>query len=316
MTLTIRALAKLFIIMLAATLPAAPSHAGSLVLTYMSATGTGNVCSVTQPCTDFSSAIGSALSATGQGRVICLSPVSGSSAGAPDIQGSGLILEIDCPLGGFQQALRFEATGSTERLRGMTLTGAGGLNYGLLHDGSGTLILEDCKFVDTALSGSALDIEPVGPLNLVIRNCRISNSSGGGILLKPNAGGSINATLDHVTIADNSGGGIKIDTTNGPVTLDITDSVVSGNSGNGVNAVGNAGGQTMVSIKNSVIAKNGATGVQANGANAGVLMQMTLLDQNAAGATAVVNGGGILTYGNNSIVGARGAGFTGSAGLQ
>ena len=149
----------------------------------------------------------------------------------------------------------------------------------------------------------------------MIRNSRISNNASG-MVLKPAAGGSINATLDHVTITGNTGGGIKIDTTNGPVTMDITDSVVSNNGANGINAVGNAGGQTMVSIKNSVIAKNGLVGVQANGANAGVLVQTTLLDQNVAGATSVVNGGHISTYGNNSIVGRAGSGFTGSASLQ
>jgi hypothetical protein len=98
--------------------------------------------------------------------------------------------------------------------------------------------------------------------------------------------------------------------------LDITDSVVSKNSGNGINAVGNAGGQAMVSIKNSVIAENGSAGVQANGANAGVLISTTLLDQNAAGALSVVNVGHISTYGNNSIVGSAGSGFTGTAPLQ
>jgi hypothetical protein len=98
--------------------------------------------------------------------------------------------------------------------------------------------------------------------------------------------------------------------------VDIADSVVSNNGGNGINAVGNAGGQAVVSIKNSVIAKNGVAGVQANGVNAGVLLQTTLLDQNANGATSIVNGGHISTYGNNSIVGSAGSGFTATAGLQ
>jgi len=71
-----------------------------------------------------------------------------------------------------------------------------------------------------------------------------------------------------------------------------------------------------VSIKNSVIAENGSVGVQANGANAAILVQTTLFDQNASGATSVLGGGHISTYGNNSIVGSAGAGFTGTAPLQ
>ena len=72
----------------------------------------------------------------------------------------------------------------------------------------------------------------------------------------------------------------------------------------------------MVSIKNCVIAKNGTAGVQANGPLAAVLVQTTLFDQNATGATSVVGGGHISTYGNNSIVGTDGSGFTGTAALR
>jgi hypothetical protein len=147
-------------------------------------------------------------------------------------------------------------------------------------------------------------------------NTRISNNNSGGILLKPAHGGSITATLDRVTITQNAGGGIKIDTTSGPVTADITDSIISNNGGNGINAVGNAGGQAIVNIKSSVFARNGGAGVQANGVNAGVLIATTLFDQNAAGATSVVNGGNMFTYGNNQIVGSAGSGFNHTAGLQ
>jgi hypothetical protein len=175
--------------------------------------------------------------------------------------------------------------------------------------GNGTLILEDCVFADSP--SAALDIEPNGPLNLVIRNSRTSNA-GSGILLKPAAGGSIKATLDHVVITTNSGGGIKADSTNGLITLDISDSVISDNGGNGINAVGGAN-QDIVSIERGVIAKNGAAGVQANGVTAGVLVAATLLDQNASGATSVVSGGNMFTYGDNHVVGSIGSGFTATA---
>jgi hypothetical protein len=41
-----------------------------------------------------------------------------------------------------------------------------------------------------------------------------------------------------------------------------------------------------------------------------------LLDSNTAGATLAVGGGKILTYGNHSVAGTPGSGFTGSAALQ
>jgi hypothetical protein len=72
----------------------------------------------------------------------------------------------------------------------------------------------------------------------------------------------------------------------------------------------------MLNLRNNVIASNGSAGVQAIGANAAALINNTLLDSNVAGATSAVGGGRILTYGNNSIVGNLGSGFTSSTPLQ
>ena len=303
---------RLIAVVLAVVLPAAPSYAVQLM--YVSATGGGNTCSASLPCQDISDAlvIGGAFTAGSHVEVICLDGT--SNAEVSNVLGAGnTVIDVDCPKGfTFGLAITAGATNTTLRLRHLEFKGGGPANSAFQVSGSGTMILEDCVFAD--FPAAAFDIEPNGSLNLVINNSRIS-SNGAGILLKPAAGGSINATLDRVTIADNSGGGIKIDTTNGPVTIDITDSVVSKNAGNGINAVA-AANQGIVSIKNSVIGGNDTAGVQANGANAGVLAQTTLFDQNVAGATSVVGGGHISTYGNNSVVGSIGSGFTGSAPLQ
>src|ERR1700729_1835867 len=106
------------------------------------------------------------------------------------------------------------------------------------------------------------------------------------MLLKPAAGGSITATLDHVTITNNNGGGIKADSSNGPVTVDIFDSNISENIANGLNISSGTGTQNdMVSITRSTIAKNGLVGIQAGGSNGAVMLDATLLDSNASGAT-------------------------------
>jgi hypothetical protein len=200
------------------------------------------------------------------------------------------------------------------KVRNLTFTGnGGGSPTAISFIGSGTLILENCVFEN--FTGAALDIEPNGPLNLVIKNSQISNSAAG-VLLKPAAGGSVTATFDGVTIADNTGGGMKTDSTNGAVTVDISNSTISKNVGNGLNAVGGAGGPNMLNIIHDVIASNGNAGIQANGTNAAALVNGSVLDSNTAGATAVIGAGRILTYGSNSIVGAPGSGFTGSASLQ
>jgi hypothetical protein len=307
----IRAITKLFVVAaaIAASLPVASSRAQNIE--YVSANGNDiNSCTTTQPCADVQGALAKGGLLSGESvRVICIGGSAVNSIGI--FLNQSATADVDCPQGD----LPFFSSGGgvvTVRFRHLRL-GEASVSAAITASSGGTIILEDCVFTDT--TAAELDVEPNGPLNLVIRNSRISNSVSG-ILLKPAAGGSIHAILDHVTIADNTGGGIKIDTTNGPVTTDITDSDISNNGGNGINAVGNAGGQNIVSIKNSVIAKNGAAGVQANGANAGVLVQTTLLDQNTTGATAVVGGGHISTYGNNSIVGSAGSGFTGPAPLQ
>jgi hypothetical protein len=289
---------------LAVVLPAAPSHAENFA--FVSSTGSGGICTTTAPCANVSTAVAD----VGQPvRVICVGGAARDDSSLTLFE-SNYFVDIDCPQGSMAQ-LHLTGPDGTARVRHFTFRNAGFANEILL-TGSGNLILEDCVFADA--TGVALDIEPNGPLNLVIRNCRIS-SSGSGMLLKPAVGGSITATLDHVAITQNTGGGIKIDTTNGLVAAEITECVISSNGGNGINAIGSTY-QDVVSIKSSVIARNGAAGIQSNGANAGVLVSTTLLDQNAAGATSVVAGGHLFTYGNNDVVGSIGSGFTATAMTQ
>jgi hypothetical protein len=293
-------------------LPNTPSYAADSFF-WASNTGTGLDCTFTSPCS-LSAAIAVASAVTGIGQVRCLGPVDPAGTFTNNLQTDGNTVDVNCPQG-FINSLTISSTDQTLRVDGLTMGFPPLSTVNLKFTGSGTLILENCAFVEGNFPSSALDIEPNGALNLVIRNCRISENDAG-ILLKPAAGGSINATLDHVVITDNAGGGIKLDTTNGPVTVDISNSTISKNSGNGMNAVGGAGGPSMFNIHNSIVAKNGAAGVQVNGATAAVMIDTTLLDSNATGATAVLNGGHMLTYGNNRIVGTAGSGFTGPAALQ
>jgi hypothetical protein len=302
-----RIITKLFAIavLLTAFLPIQPSFAERVA--FVSATGGGTACSQTAPCASIDVAV-SAVSPDG-GQIICMTPVEQTS-------GFGFISEtivFDCPSTSWLGGIGFFG-GGVFKFQHIDFNGLNVAPNMIKVTGGGTLILEDCVLEDVA--GTALDIEPTGPFNLVMKNSRISNNTGG-VLLKPASGGGVNATLDHVVITGNTGtsGGIKTDSANGPITLDIYNSTVSNNVGVGVNAR-SGGSLNMVSIKNSVITQNTAQGVQANGANVGVMVQTTLFDQNASGATLVAAGGHISTYGNNSIVGSSGSGFTGTASLQ
>jgi hypothetical protein len=217
---------------------------------------------------------------------------------------------IDCTgtTGAIVGGLTIASGGAEVVLRNLTL---GITGFGVTLQ-SGTVILENAHITGTSIS--AILAQPTSPSTLIVRNCLIDGSAG--VLLKPQSGGGLSARFDHVTITSNSGGGIKIDTTSGPVTVDITDSEISSNAGNGLNAVGGAGGPAIFNIHNSIIAKNETAGVQVNGATAAAMIDTTLLDSNSTGATSVVGGGHMLTYGNNRIVGSSGSGFTGPAALQ
>lgn len=303
----IRTITKLFVV-LAALAPALfTSPAAALQrVAYISSTGNdANPCTAAQPCASFSQAYATVQN---DGEITCLSPPDSENP----IEAGEVNLIIDCPDGVWGNTNGTTITmvlSNTITLRHLTFNNA---VSAIILTGSGTLILEDCIIQNN--SGTALNINPAGALNLVITNTRISTSASG-ILINPASGGSVNASLDHVTITQNSGGGIKIESANGPVTVDIANSVISNNAGNGINAVAGAN-QDIVSIKNSIIAKNGTAGVQANGTNAGVLISNTLLDQNAAGALSVVGGGGIFTYGNNQVVGSQGSNFTSTVALK
>jgi hypothetical protein len=225
--------------------------------------------------------------------------------------------DIDCPAGSWagdgsiSPILTVDA-GLTLTFRNMTFDGVGGANSAIrvVAAGSGTLIFENCVFANS--SRSALDIETGGALNLVIKNSRISNNGTPAVLLKPAAGGSIKATLDHVTVTSNNGDGIQADSTLGVIDLDVTDSEITNNAGNGIVAIAGGSTQDIVSIKSGVMVRNGLAGIEVDGVAAGVLVANTLFDQNTAGATSVVSGGNMFTYGNNQIVGSIGSGFTGT----
>jgi len=313
----IRTIAKLcaIAVLLSAYLHVAPVFAASPTITYVSSTGVDtNPCSATQPCATLFEALFNLFNGNGSdtGQVNCLNPPAGIVELAVEFD-VRLDVTIDCHavLETSSVGVGIAAANNVVRILNLTISGSpGGGGPAITFAGSGTLILENCAFEN--FSGTALDIEPNGPLNLVIKNSRISNNTAAGVLIKPAAGGSVTATFDGVTITNNAGG-LRTDTTNGAVRVDISNSTISNNANNGLIALGGAGGQNMVFVRNDVIASNNQAGIEASGGNAAVLVNNTLLDSNAGGAISAVSSGRILTYQNNNIVGSSGTGFTGTA---
>jgi hypothetical protein len=309
----IRVIAKLFVFTLALTpfVYIEPLFAAA-PLTFLSSSGSGTECIGSQPCGQFSLAIAGVDSG---GEILCLDSLGELAAPIS----TPVSVTFDCPgvwAVNFTSdpALALVGANQVMKIRNLTFNGVNSDSSAIKVTGSGTLILENCVF-ESFSGGTALDIEPTGPLNLVIKNSRISNNGAAGVLLKPASGGSVTATFDGVTITNNAGG-LRTDTTNGAVRLDISNSTISNNANNGLIAIGGAGGQNMVNLSRDVLASNGQVGIEASGTNAAALVDTTLLDSNTGGALSAVSGGRILTYQNNRIVGSPGTGFTGTASPQ
>jgi hypothetical protein len=270
---------------------------------FFAANGTGSTCSQSTPCL-LAAAISQAST----------TPVELSCADSGDISSGATInksLTIDCAgTAGSISGIEVNS-GAVVTLKNFTM--GGNTDNGIYFLG-GTLILENIHFIGAIVN--EINALPSTPSTLIVRNC-VFDHGGAAIVLKPSAGGSLSVQFDHVTVVGNTGGGIRADSSNGPISVDITDSLIADNAANGLNITSGSGTQNnMVNIIRTTIAKNGAVGIQTGGSNAAVLLNASTLDSNTSGATLVVNGGHIVSYGNNQIIGTLGSGFTGSASLQ
>jgi hypothetical protein len=328
-----RLLQALFGLVLAVCLPlhSAWAQGGSAFETFVSRTGSdnGSCISTTNPCASFSYALSqttpggqiNVLDAGDYGPLVISRSVSivadGVGAASPCCGGAGGFSTGSSGVTGNALIIINAGASDTVTLRGLTVHGPTVLSnvYGIAVISGGNVSIEKTKLVGNTNTGIFV-VSATGTINVSIDETSATGNAGGGIKIISPSSTTVNAAISRSMFNNNTGGGIRIDgSSGGTITASISDTTVSLNSGNGVNAIAGAQ-QNIVSIKNNVIAKNGGVGVQANGANAGVLLQSTLLDQNVAGATSIVNGGNMFTYANNSIVGSAGSGFNHSAGLQ
>jgi hypothetical protein len=281
----------------------------------------GNVvsgCVITAPCQSLVAALSVTISG---GIVSCIDPT--PSSGPLAISKS---VTIDCsegvtfgdgvsPDGG--DGIDIITAGIEVTLRGLVVYGIHLIStppIGINISAAAVVRLEQCKI--SGFGAAGIKVAPsAGNVTVKIQDSTIS-TNGSGVLVAPTGSGSVSISIDRSRIENNTGGGVKTDTTSGAINVSISDSSVSFNGGSGLNAVGSGAGANTLNLIRDVIAKNGTAGVQANGATAAALVNSTMLDSNATGATSVVAGGRVLTYGNNSIVGSPGSGFTGPAALR
>jgi hypothetical protein len=318
----------LFGLVLIVCVPVNPALAAQISSWVSVAVGNdGNSCAVTAPC----KTLGQALQQTTAGGTISVrDPGDYQDAiitkSITIVNDSGGTVTICC---GFNDVSGLASsvavvTGANDvvTLRGLTFTNVGNARQvGVQIFNAQRVNIDNCTFLAT--TGAAILVTPntefqpitLAPnIDLNIQNATIYNSASG-IQVTSVPSVSVSVAVDGSQIKNNIGGGIKLDGSGGgPITAAISDSTISLNGSNGLNAVGSSA-NVMVNLLRDVIASNGLTGVQANGTAAAVLLNSTVLSNNGA-ATSAVNGGRVTTYGNNSIVGPAGSGFTGSAALQ
>jgi Right handed beta helix region len=296
-------------------------------VSYVSSGGSdSNDCSQTAPCLTFDQAIGKTI-AGGQVSVLAAGTfgpalITKSLTIVNDTTGTA----TDCcsdDIQGSIQAMIVVAAGPNDvvTLRGLTINPSGNPlpgEIGVMIQNALQVNIEKCTIRNVV--GAGIEVAPsssgtlASSISLKIEDTIVTGTAAGARISSAPAV-LVNVSISRSSFQNNSGGGIRLDTTPGAaITAAIADSTISLNAGNGLNALGSSS-NVMVNLLRDVIASNGSAGVQANGATAAVLVNATALLNNPS-ALSAINGGRILTYGNNSIVGSSGSGFTGTATLQ
>jgi hypothetical protein len=135
---------------------------------------------------------------------------------------------------------------------------------------------------NTSIEGFAqqgIDFAPSSIVDLFVRDTIISNNSGGGIVVAPSGSAGSRVSLSNVRLDQNGASGLSV------------------TKASGVFAV--------VTVEDTNIEKNGI-GVRANGASAPILLTGSTVANNTTGLQ-VLNGGQIISSGNNTINTTNGA---------
>ena len=304
--------------MLAVCLITLPAYAQA-TRTWVSGVGNdADPCSRTAPCKTFAGAI--AKTAT-FGEINCLDP---GGFGAVTITKS---ITISCETGtagvlvsGTNGIVINVASTDVVYLRGLDFEGVTTGLSGILFLGAGTLHVEHClirKF-NSSSAGVGISVQTNGPSKLFVMDSYITDngsaSGGGGIVIRPTAAG-VNAVLKNVHVDNNAGIGVKVDGTGGTGTINlmVVDSVVSASTGSNIAAFTTPGTGTANVMINRASLSAAGLGVRSDGPATTVRIGDSEIFGNVTGVAAV-NGGTLLSYGNNQLNGNGTDGVMGTIG--
>jgi hypothetical protein len=181
--------------------------------------------------------------------------------------------------------------------------------------------IEDCVIENFSATGISDERTTSGQLfirNTVLRNNGSSSSSNnlsGGINIVPGPGGTAVVSIDKSQISGNYFGIVDDGRLGGSGKVTIKDSVVSGNTKNGITAL-SSGSSVLFVLDQTEASANGAAGLFASGSGTGIVARNTTVVDNAIGLDAA-SGGGLVSYGNNSVAGnATNGAFTATVSQQ
>lgn len=254
-----------------------------------------NPCSRTAPCKTFAGAISKTAA---DGEINCIDP---GGFGAVTITKS---IVIDCG-GTFGSVLNSFTNGivvaalATDRviLRNLSIDGAGnGLN-GIRVLSAAKVHIENVAIRGN--TGNGIDFQPSVASKLMVERSSIRDNGTHGVYVRPGAGVTARAFVTESRLAGNGATGIRVDDRG---TATLSDTALQANGTHGAAAV-SAGAAAEVMLERVVTAGNGSGGVLANGPAAVVRMSDITTTNNDFGLFAPLNGGSLVSFGNNHSIG-------------
>jgi hypothetical protein len=279
---------------------------GQATRTWVSGVGDdANPCSRTAPCKTFAGAISKTaacgeidvLDPGGFGTVTIVKPITIDGLGPmASILAAGTNgININIPAGDIAGCPAGAAHVVT--LRNLSINGAGSGLIGINAISVEELHVENVTvFGFRAGSALGLSFHPNVSAGLYVHNSVFTDMLNQGISVVPGPAATVNVSIKNSKMSQNGGGMIVADNGYGTV----TDSVVAGNGGYGFQVVGNAA-YAKVHLDRTVATDNGVAGVRTDGALAVIRLSASTLVNNSTGIS--INGGTVVTYGNNTIGG-------------
>jgi len=201
--------------------------------------------------------------------------------------------------------------GDVVSLRGLVIDGQGVGTTGIVVMNAFSAVhVQNCVVRNfEAPGGYGLWFAPNNDSQIFISDSIIYNNGSdqfsGGIFIAVIGSASVNVVLDRVHVENNVRGifvnyNLVTPTGNGSHVV-LRDSVVSGNAGDGIVAKTIAGrAPAFVVVERTSSVNNAGTGILADGPGATMLLDDDTVVRNAVGISAV-NGGQLISYGNNRV---------------